>query len=416
MTRDISGPSRPTAFWASPVRFWFSLPDLVQSGLLVGAGIAIGLIGWSGEPRLLPAAMLFPALWALAPSRIAAALVSAGYFLAASRGLPQGVSNFYGAGFEAGIALWIAASSLFVTTHTLLWTAQPGWGRVFRYAIIAVLLSVPPIGIVGWAHPITASGIVFPGWGWLGLAATALGLLAMTTRWRTIAAPILGGFWMVSAANWASPTQPNGWLGVETQFRGAKGHYAGYDQQIETIRMVLNAVNEGAEVVVLPESAAGIWTPTTESLWREALQGIEVIVNLGAIIVGPNGYDNVMLEVSASGAEVLYRERMPVPVSMWQPWLAWIGEPAGARADFFANPVADLHARRVAPLICYEQLLVWPILQSMLNTPEMIIATGNGWWTSGTAIVDIQLASTQAWARLFDLPAVMVFNRSPLSQ
>ncbi len=41
------------------------------------------------------------------------------------------------------------------------------------------------------------------------------------------------------------------------------------------------------------------------------------------------GYDNVMVEVSAAGAAVLYRERMPVPLSMWQPWLAWIGEPAG---------------------------------------------------------------------------------------
>jgi len=404
------------AFLAWPARCWSSLPDLVPSIALVVASAAVGVTGWSGEPRLLPAAMLFPALWALAPTRVAAALVAAGYFLAASRGLPQGVANFYGSGVEWGIVLWVGASSAFVGVHTAMWSTRPGRGRAARYGVAALLMSVPPFGIVGWAHPITASGIVFPGWGWLGLAATALGLLAMTTRWRTIAAPILGGFWMVSAANWASPTQPNGWLGVETQFRGAKGHYAGYDQQIETIRMVLNAVNEGAEVVVLPESAAGIWTPTTESLWREALQGIEVIVNLGAIIVGPDGYDNVMLEVSASGAEVLYRERMPVPVSMWQPWLAWIGEPAGARADFFANPVVDLHSRRVAPLICYEQLLVWPILQSMLNTPEMIIATGNGWWTSGTAIVDIQLASTQAWARLFDLPAVMVFNRSPLSQ
>ena len=61
-----------------------------------------------GEVLALPLAVGFPALWALAPSRTAAAAVAAGYFLAASRGLPQGVMNFYGGGFEAGIALWLA--------------------------------------------------------------------------------------------------------------------------------------------------------------------------------------------------------------------------------------------------------------------------------------------------------------------
>ena len=159
MTRDISGRFRPPVSSAWLSRSWSSRPDLIRSLVLVTAAVGTGLIAWSGEPRLLPAAVLFPALWSLAPTRLSSALVSAGYFLAASRGLPQGVSNFYGAGFEAGIALWIAASLLFVGTHALFWIKRPGRGRVIRYAIIAVLLSVPPIGIVGWAHPITAAGI-----------------------------------------------------------------------------------------------------------------------------------------------------------------------------------------------------------------------------------------------------------------
>jgi hypothetical protein len=65
---------------------------------------------------------------------------------------------------------------------------------------------------------------------------------------------------------------------------------------------------------------------------------------------------------------------------------------------------------KVAPLICYEQLLVWPILHSMLRDPEVIAAAGDGWWTAGTSIVPIQRAATQAWARLFGIPLVMSFN------
>ena len=57
-----------------------------------------------------------------------------------------------------------------------------------------------------------------------------------------------------------------------------------------------------------------------------------------------------------------------------------------------------------------EQLILWPALQSMLHGPGIIVATGNGWWTTGTSIVGIQQASTIAWAKLFDLPVVMAFN------
>ena len=74
-----------------------------------------------------------------------------------------------------------------------------------------------------------------------------------------------------------------------------------------------------------------------------------------------------MLELSGQGAAVPYRERMPVPVSMCQPWLTLLGTPAGARADVFANPVVSVRDVRVATLICYEQLLVWPFLQSALG-------------------------------------------------
>lgn len=374
------------------------------------AAIAIGLVGWSGEPRLLPAAMLFPALWALAPTRLSAALVAAGYFLAASRGLPQGVSNFYGSGFAAGIALWIAASSLFVAVHALAWSARPGGSHLIRYATAAIILSVPPIGIVGWAHPITAAGILFPGWKWPGLAAAAIDLLVMTTRFRPIAILTLGSLWIWSAANWTAPNLPQGWIGVDTKFGGSNGEYANYQQHQDTIGRVQYAATAKASVIVLPESALGVWTPTIERLWTRALQDNDVTIYGGAVVVDKTLYDNVMLEITGQGAVVRYRERMPVPVSMWQPWLSLIGTPAGARANFFANPVVSVRGVRIATLICYEQLLVWPVLQSALGSPNVLVAPANGWWTADTNIVAIQIAAATAWARLFNLPLVLAVN------
>ena len=82
----------------------------------------------------------------------------------------------------------------------------------------------------------------------------------------------------------------------------------------------------------------------------------------------------------------------------------------GARAHFFVNPVVEVGSTRVAPLICYEQLIVWPILQSMAHAPDVVVAVGNGWWTEGSSIVGIQRASATAWAALFAKPLVLSFN------
>lgn len=399
-----------------------TLPRSWMSALLVAAAIACGWIGWSGNVLALPIVMIFPALWANAPSRVVAALVSAGYFLAASRGLPQGVANFYAADLGPGLLLWAAASTSFVFVHAALWTARPGreasgkrWAdaaRARRYLLAMVLTGLPPFGISGWAHPLTSAGVLFTGWGWWGLFAATAGLLAMTTRFRPAAAITLSAFWLWSAASWTQPNLPEMWRGVDLQ----QGQNLGRDGTLQYHRDLVATMHQtlaehpDARVMVLPESALGFWTPTVERVWRDGLRGLSVTVVAGAAVIEAEGYDNATVAISADASEILYRERMPVPISMWQPWLRWTGQAGGARAEFFDNPVVEADGARIAPLICYEQLILWPILQSILHSPDVVVATGNGWWAEGTSIVAIQRASVIAWAKLFDLPVVMAFN------
>jgi apolipoprotein N-acyltransferase len=192
------------------------------------------------------------------------------------------------------------------------------------------------------------------------------------------------------------------------------GASLGRDTSLQRYRDLIATVTDrasgGARTIVLPESALGSWTPTVERLWVKALQGTDATVIAGAAVVDTSGYDNVLIAISGDGARLLYRERMPVPGSMWQPWRPFLGASGGARAHFFANLVVTVADSRAAPLICYEQLIVWPFLHSMLHDPDIIVAVGNGWWTKGTSIVAIQRASTQAWARLFDKPVILSFN------
>ncbi|OAP39668.1 conjugal transfer protein TraB [Sinorhizobium saheli] len=383
--------------------------------MLILAAITCGWTAWSGYPLALPVAMTFPLLWARAPSRLTAAALSAGYFLATSRGLPQGVANFYTADLWPGLLLWLAASLCFVLAHAALWSGQPEKGREqwkgpARYLLVLVLMGLPPFGIVGWAHPLTAAGILFPGWGWWGVIVATAGLLAMTTRLWPAALTILTGFWLWSAATWTEPSLAGGWKGVDLKLGETLGRDTSFDRHRVLIATVRSHARDGTRFVVLPESALGFWTPTVARLWQEGLRGSGMIVIAGAVVIDTQGYDNVLVAVSEDGARIFYRERMPVPVSMWQPWLRWTGEGGGAHADFFVNPVVGLDGMRIAPLICYEQLILWPVLQSMLHRPEIIVAAGNGWWTKGTSIVAIQKASVIAWARLFGVPVVTAFN------
>ncbi|WP_320203876.1 conjugal transfer protein TraB [Agrobacterium rosae] len=379
--------------------------------MLIGLSIAVGTIAWSGNIMTLPVAMFFPLLWAKSPTRVVATAVSAGYFLAASRGFPQGVANFYAADLWPSLLLWVMASMSFTLVHAVLWTKQPGRGRALRYVVAMVLMALPPFGIIGWAHPLTAAGILFPGWGWFGLGATAILLAVISGRRWQIAVAVLFGLYALSATDWTQAKVPDSWKGIDL----ALGQSLGRDASLGYHRSLIataRAEGEGAHVVVLPESALGFWTPTVARLWQDGLHGSSITAIAGAAVINAAGYDNVMVAISDTEARILYRERMPVPVSMWQPWRVWMGEDVGARAHFFANPVIEVAGIRIAPLICYEQLILWPVLQSMLHAPDIIVATGNGWWTSGTSIIAIQQASAVAWSRLFGVPIVMAFNQN----
>lgn len=382
--------------------------ELFRAATLVGISAITGWAGWSGHMLLLPVAAALPLLWSLARTRLQVSAVCATYFLAASRGLPQGVANFYSSDIWPGLLLWLVASAGFVIVHAALWSNCAGWRKPLRFLIACVIMAIPPFGITGWAHPVTAAGILFPAWGWWGLLAMAAGLGAMTTRRWPAAAITMTGFWLWSAAQWTQESLPASWQGVDVEMGSSLGRDASLEQQRALIELVRR--QGPTDIVVLPESALGFWTPTLARLWQRALAKTGTTVIAGAALIDAKGYDNVLVSISADSGAILYRERMPVPGSMWQPWRSVVGEGAGAKAHFFANPVVKIDGFRIAPLICYEQLIIWPVLQSMLHDPDVIVAVGNGWWTSGTSIVDIQRTSARAWGRLIGKPVILSFN------
>ena len=71
----------------------------------------------------------------------------------------------------------------------------------------------------------------------------------------------------------------------------------------------------------------------------------------------------------------------------------------------------EIAGQRIAFLICYEQLLVLPVLLSAMDRPTLIVGMANQYWVRETTIPAAQRASLKAWSRLFALPLLIAENK-----
>jgi hypothetical protein len=113
--------------------------------------------------------------------------------------------------------------------------------------------------------------------------------------------------------------------------------------------------------------------------------------------------DNTMLVVGSESAT--FYQRVPVPVGMWQPF-----DRKSVPLRLTAPGVLTIDHQRAAVLICYEQLLTFPILTSMLQHSTVIIGISNTFWVDGTTIPRYQANALRGWARLFRLPYFLAVN------
>ncbi len=152
------------------------------------------------------------------------------------------------------------------------------------------------------------------------------------------------------------------------------------------------------------------WNDLRENL-RERLRAKEQTVLLGAHWPNAQGnkiYVNGMVEIGTSDGKPegkLITQRVPLPLSMWRPW-----SDDGAAAFWFGPSSTKIAGKKIGHLICYEQILVWPVLMTFADSPEIVIAPSNLWWAKQTCIPAIQRATVQAWAKLFAVEVITVTN------
>jgi hypothetical protein len=367
---------------------------------------AIGAAAWGSSLAALALAPLAVSLWATRTTRLAAWLVMLTYYLAAARGLPFGAARFYGGDTPAifSALLWFGASLALSAPWVCLWARQ---GYYWRVPLALVLCTVPPVGLVGWANPATAAGVFFPALGWLGLVAMVAALAALC-YWPTRVGAALAVAALAGAVV-SSPAAPSWIQAHQTTYGGSGG--AGRDfmrDYAANQSMIELAVSSKAPFVLFPETVAGLWTPATAELWEDAAAhlratGRTALVGAEVPIEGTGRTRNALVFVGHHSGELV--QRIPVPVSMWKPWAD-----AGTEANLFGDGIGQVNGKRAAVLVCYEQLLVWPMLLSQAAGPEIVIGAANDYWAAETSIPGIQTMTLRAWSRLFSVPLVVAVN------
>lgn len=361
-------------------------------------GAMLGLLSFSGHWQTLALAGLLTVFIQLTRSRGQTFFLCLGYYLAASRGLPDGIGMFMGDGRLPAVGLWILANTMNASIHAIFW-ARGSVPRALLSTVAVLLLALPPFGITGWASPLVASGVLFPRLGIFGLIQFLVLVLALNLRYLKLAA-VLGAFSIGANLGLSEPPLST-WSGHGTAFgQPPRDDGADFKRQISLGGSVEQSQDSR---ILLPETTALQWNPSMKNLWSTMGPKSKTIA-LGTVTAAGERRQAVVFLSHDHEAE--YHQRQPVPLTMWKPWPSSDGYAGG----WFENPVLAFEGQKLGVFICYESFLVWPVVHSALSGAEQFLLSSNLWWSKDTSIPGIQSSIMHAWARLFHIPYAVAVN------
>lgn len=437
----------------------------LREPLSLYSALIIGLAVSTGHPLGMVAAAAMP-LACLCPLTRTAAFKSAlAYYSTALWPIIPGLRAYWKSATPLiPPVLWIVAAILLSLPWAMVWTSR----RVhclWRAPLALMATILPPLGVVGLASPVTGAGYLFPGAGWAGLITVALlpGIVlyteALDLRLRALVIFLIGCFVAgLAGAGWflhsGDVEPPRGWIAVNTHFGDVTEPFRDFAAAQFIQR---KAAGSSARVVIFPESVVPRWSEATEAFWRKSLdQGRRrgQILAIGAGLPSQVGgrkdeseklkalrsfdfgsaiaalqdmdaqsqrrtdnswsvgsqsrpraerIENTMLIVGAESAT--FYQRVPVPLGMWRPF-----DRSSVPVRVGGPGLLTIDHQRTAVLICYEQLLTFPILASVLEHPAVIVGISNTFWVDDTTIPVYEANAIRSWAKLFRLPYLLAIN------
>ncbi|MDR2399280.1 MAG: hypothetical protein LBD61_02430 [Endomicrobium sp.] len=332
-----------------------------------------------------------------------------GYYLAATRGMLFG-ANVYFDGMAYGFAVWIADALIVSGAYILFWSKSR---KVIGFILTIILLVIPPVGFIEWVNPIFTAGIFFPGTGFVGLIFLFICVIFVGKCVSHVAGmSVLIGIMLFliifinNNGDIYKAIEP-----INTNFGQLYKDETDFIESYKTQNKFLKLVkNTNQSIVVLPETALGWWNNNNMLIWSNLPD--DKIVIAGANMLSNTIKDkseNVILKVTNKGYNVIYRQRLPIPISMWKPWST-----VGAAAHYFDKDSAEtfsINDIKAVAFLCYEQLLPILYIESLQKKPDVMIGISNLWWNIESSGENIQRAKMNLMSRLYNVPFIFAANR-----
>jgi hypothetical protein len=371
----------------------------------------IAYISWSLSIKLtIFSSLLFFAYFYINQRSYLFTLVSS-YYLFASRGLLIGTQNYYD-NFYTALLIWLSASLLSTSIWITIWSSLER-KRLFLFPIMLTLLIVPPIGFISWVNPIISSAIAFPKLGFIGitlyLATIYLISIALKRQKKYIKLTTILSILAITVLNFNQEPQSKSNVNLHSInsnliYQNKAIDFIGDFKQQKKLLAIANRSHY--KNLLFHENALGSFNQNSMMIWERLENNKTVLAGAYIYHQGVESYDNILVALNNKGYRIVYKQRVPVPISMWKPWVE-----QGAKAYPFQNPIIKYKDDRVGVFICYEQLLTYTYLHTMFYEPRYIIGISNLWWVEDESIGEIQKRSLELWGRLFDKKIYFSLNR-----
>lgn len=375
---------------AGMVAFNVDLPSaaypwsVAQGFLFAAACLAIGLRACRTRPHVL--------------------VLLLGWYLGSLAAMPFTWHAFFSTGW--GWLVWVVLATLLALPSLLAPRRWPAFG----FLSAAVLASVPPLGFVGLGNPLMVAGALFPGARWFGLL-LCLGFFALSalrSRAAAIAQMVMLGFGLLVLTR--PPPAPPAYVWAATTFDGLYPEQSlaeSFKRQDGAMATVRTALNQGARLVVMPETTDPLWDDGQAFYWggvtRLAVHDkAQVIIGIYTNPMSTTEPIDGLLDLSSGK---IYPAMIAMPLAMWRPW-------SGNSFPLHLAATAPIPtaAGPAAHLICYEELLVWPLAAQEIHTrPTLLLSAANQWFAGGW-LARAQSRSVAMQARLWGLPLVRAVN------
>jgi len=377
---------------------------------IVLSGSLIGYIAWNFTISLVGLTSLIYIAYFFIDKRQHLFLLLFSYALFSSYGMLFGLIDFYVSGYIIGFFLWITAA-LFTTLPWILLWSKNKYKHFYLFPFVLLLSILPPVGFFNGASPLLSAGIFFPSTGYWGIlfyilfieliAFLGLYYIHGVKKWILTILGIL----FLSYGQCHQSTFSNAFIyPIDTQYSFIDNNrFSALQRQKELVK---KANNIQGNIVLFPEHILGEFRPVDLSVWKTLKKKKTVLAGAHIYTKDRKYYDNVILKITRKSYEVVYRQRLPVPVAMWKPY-----RNEGANT-YLTNPykTEKIEGEKLAFMICYELFIPYIYLQTMYDKPDYLVAVTNLWWSSSPIIDKIQKHSLQAWSRLFGIDFFLSSN------